>query len=230
MINNAASPPGRFPGFIDGLLKAIGCHNKVVAGWLCLYIFTRVRRIEARVNKLLEKLRAGTYRAPKPRAPRSPDAPRKERPKPDPRAWVFPNIASVVPADARKPGGGFGWVNRLLQDPARPYTHIYTGPASAGFLHIILQQDAEIREFARTCPALARQLRPLCHMLGLTPPDYLKLPPRPRKPRPPKPPRVKRAKQAKFAPSPSAKRTVPLFSARRLRFAKKRANGDRAFE
>ena len=217
MVTKLTFPSGRFPDFIAGLLKAIGCHHNVVAGWLCLYIYARVRRIEARVNNLLEQLRAGTYRAPRQRT-RNPDAPRNERPKPDRRAWVFKNIASMVPADARKPGGRFGWVNRLLHDPTRPGAHIYTGPASAGFLQMILQQDAEIQEFAKTCPALARQLRPLYHMLGLKPPEYLKLPPRPRKPRPKKEPRPKRET---FVPYKYAMRTGPIFGERLRRFGKK---------
>jgi len=102
MLNKVDFPSGSFPDFIAGLLKAIGCHNNVVTEWLRLYMHTRVRRIEARINKLLEKLRAGTYRAPTPRT-RNPDAPRKECPKPDPRAWVPKNIATIIPADARMP-------------------------------------------------------------------------------------------------------------------------------
>src|SRR5271168_4932757 len=141
MINKVVFPSGCFPDFIKGLLSAIGCHAKVVPGWLCLYMHTRVRRIEARVTKLLEKLRAGTYRAPKPRAPRSPDAPRpnvvdKPTPKRDPRAWVPYNIASVIPADARMPAG-FAWMLRLLRDPAHPYDHIYTGGRSADYLSMM---------------------------------------------------------------------------------------------
>ena len=69
MISQPVYQSGRFSDFIASLLSAIGFHNKVVPGWLCLYMHTRIRRIEARVGKLLEKLRAGTYRAPKPRPP-----------------------------------------------------------------------------------------------------------------------------------------------------------------
>jgi hypothetical protein len=144
--------------------------------------YTRaLRRIETRVKKLLEQLRAGTYRAPRKRA--------------------------------RNPGG-FAWMDRLL-----PYNGtLHWCPHSAGFLNMILQQDPEIQEFAKTCPALARQLRPLCHMLGVTQPDYLKLPPRARKPRPRKP---KREKREKFAPYKYAMRTGTTFGGRLRRFAKK---------
>jgi hypothetical protein len=73
-------------------------------------------------------------------------------------------------------------INRLLQDHARPGADMYTGPMSVGFLIDILHHDQEIQEFAKSCPALARALRSLCHMLGIRQglvPDYLKLPPSP---------------------------------------------------
>ena len=171
----------------------------------------RVRRIEARVGKLLEKLRAGTYRAPKPRPPKpdaasegQSDAPRKEPAKRDPRAWVPVNIATIVPADARMPRR-FGWMASL----------------GAGQLTDILHNDREIQDYAKSCPALARALRPLCHMLGIKSdqvPDYLKLPPCPRKPRPPKP---KREKAKKFVIYKYWMRTGPVFGERLKRFNKK---------
>jgi len=211
MINQAVYQSGRFSDFIVSLLSAIGFHNKVVPGWLCLYMHIRVRRIEARVGKLLEKLRAGTYRAPKPRPPKpdaasegQSDAPRKEPAKRDPRAWVPVNIATIVPADARMPRR-FGWMASL----------------GAGQLTDILHNDREIQDYAKSCPALARALRPLCHMLGIKSdqvPDYLKLPPCPRKPRPPKP---KREKAKKFVIYKYWMRTGPVFGERLKRFNKK---------
>jgi len=160
-------------------------------------MYARLRRIEARVTKLLEKRRAGTYRAS---APAIPTPPARPPPKRDPRAWVFPEHRQNRPRRRCKPAG-FGWMNRPLP---------YNGPG--------------IQAFAKTCPALARQLRPLCYMLGVTLPVYLKLPPRPRKPRPPKP-----EKREKFAPYTYAMRTGPTFGERLRRFAKKRVNGRRTF-
>ena len=206
MINQPVYQSGRFSDLIASLLSAIGFHNKVVPGWLCLYMHTRIRRIEARVGKLLEKLRAGTYRAPKPRTPKPDaprDAPRKEPAKRDPRAWVPANIATLIPADARMPRR-FGWMAAL----------------GAGQLIDILHHDREIQDYATSCPALARALRPLCHMLGIKQdqvPDYLKLPPRPRKPRPRKP---KREKQKKFVIYKYWMRTGPMFAERQRRFGK----------
>jgi hypothetical protein len=222
MINQAVYQSGRFSEFIVSLLSAIGSHNNVVPVWLYMYMHTRVRRIEARVGKLLDKLRAGTYRAPKPRTPNpdapTGDAPAKQPAKRDPRAWVFPNIASTVPADARMPRG-FGWMNMLLRHPAR--VNMYSGPHSAGYLTDLLHQDQEIRDYAKSCPALARALRPLCHMLGIRQallPDYLKLPKRVRKPRPPKP---KREKPKKFKIYKYWMRSGPIFAERQRRFGKK---------
>jgi hypothetical protein len=121
-----------------------------------------------------------------------------------------------MPADARLPTK-FAWLHHLLHDNARRYT----GPAAGGLLRDLLQADPEIAEFAKTCPALARHLHALCHMLGLKPPhmpDYIKLPPRPRKPRSPKPQREKPEKLAIY----KYWRRPRLLPADRLRrFAKK---------
>ncbi len=54
----------------------------------------------------------------------------------------------------------------------------------------------------RENPSLGRVLRPLCHMLLIAPPDYLKLPQKPRNPRPPHqgPLRPRRPKPAEKPP------------------------------
>ena len=89
-------------------------------------------------------------------------------------------------------------------------------------LHYLLQ-DPELAVFCNTCPALARQLRPLCHMLGIQLPDYLKLPPRPRPegaaPRPPRQ-RTPRARRvvAPIPASPSPPQPTPN-PPERLRFS-----------
>ena len=59
--------------------------------------------------------------------------------------------------------------------------------AEAGaWLHYFLQRD-DMPAFLAAVPRAGRLLRPLCHMLGVPLPEYLKLPPRPRKPRARKP-------------------------------------------
>src|SRR5664280_1073802 len=175
MTTNPATSPGRFPEFIKGLISAIGYHNDVVPGWLCMIMQVRVHRIGARVAKLFEKLRAGTYRAP----PLRTERPRAHVPgtAPRPRHDVPPTLVLSVPAGSRLPRR-FGWMNYLMRRNDRPYT---VG-ASTGFLSMLLQ-NTDLQAACSTCPALGRELRPLCHMLGLKLPDYLKLPPRAHKPR-----------------------------------------------
>ena len=166
----------------------------MVPGWLCFFIQVRVQRLGNRIAALLGKLRAGTYRAPRPRV-RAPET------KPRDRNLIAPSIASALPAGIRLPTR-FAWMRRMLPHRDRPYT---VG-GSAVFLEFLLDQDTELQGYARTCPALARQLRPLCHMLGVRLPDYLKLPPRdrtkPRQPRQPRAPRKPRPIPAPPAPPP----------------------------
>ena len=184
---------GRFPDFIQGVYEAIGLHLRLVPAWLCMYMSVRVDRVRKRLLNLLVQLRAGTNRAPRPRARKPAAAPRP------PNSWVPALVVPYLPEGA-KPPSGFGWMNRLLHDNSRSYS----GPASAGFLHAILTQDPEIQAFARACPALARQLRGLCHMLGVKPPEYLKRPARERTPRDVAPP-----SQAPVRPIPPPPEPVP---------------------
>src|SRR5271168_4144403 len=57
----------RYGRIITGLFQAISAHNHVLSAWLFPVINTLYRRTHMRVVKLLEKLRAGTYRQPRPR-------------------------------------------------------------------------------------------------------------------------------------------------------------------
>ena len=66
-------------------------------------------------------------------------------------------------------------------------THMAPPCAEAGsWLHYFLQRD-DMPAFLAAVPRAGRLLRPLCHMLGVPLPEYLKLPKRPRKPRRRKP-------------------------------------------
>ena len=73
----------------------------------------------------------------------------------------------------------FGWANKRLPESA---------PAAGTLEDLIVNRAAELRPFLQAAPQAARLLRPLCTALGVRPPEYLKLPPRPRKPRAPTPP------------------------------------------
>jgi hypothetical protein len=81
-----------------------------------------------------------------------------------------PARAAPRPAAAALPRE-HGWINRRL--PA-------TAP-SAGLLDAMLQAPM-LRDFVAEVPRAGRLLRPLVHALGLTPPDWLRLPKRPRSP------------------------------------------------
>jgi hypothetical protein len=77
----------------------------------------------------------------------------------------------------------FGWANKRLPEAA---------PAAGTLEDLILNRAAELRPFLQAAPQAGRLLRPLCTALGVRPPEYLTLPPRPRKPRAPKPPKPPR--------------------------------------
>ena len=172
----------RFEHLIALTHQAIGAHSRTIPGWMCRWMWIRVRSIGLRVGKLLEHLRAGTYRASRPRT-RKPDPAKRKPHNPIPI-----NIRSTVPEGSRLPTR-FGWLTRLL-----PYNNQRVWGASCTAELEALLRDPEMEAQIRACPALARQFRPLCHLLGIPPPLFLKLPPRPpgstpRKPRAPRQPR-----------------------------------------
>ncbi len=113
--------------------------------------------------------------------------PRAQRPKPAPRAVKLPTR--------------FGWLPRLYPGHQIP-------GAGGQLAHLLTEPD--MIALIKDHPSLARILRPLCHMLRLTPPLYLALPPKtaPRKPattrqrKPPKPARINPPKRPKFARRP----------------------------
>ena len=55
----------------------------------------------------------------------------------------------MVPADARRPTG-FAWMNRLLQDPARPGAHLYTGPMFGERLRCFAKKTSHWCPYLRT--------------------------------------------------------------------------------
>jgi len=75
-----------------------------------------------------------------------------------------------------KPPRRRGWVTRMAPPCAE----------AGGWLSYFLHRD-DMPAFLAAVPRAGRLLRPLCHMLGVTPPEYLRLPPRPRRPRTPRP-------------------------------------------
>ena len=142
--------------------------------------------------------------------------PIRER-KPQPKAQTTPESAQApaptasTGAKRRELPGQKGW---LLQ--TFPGHHI---PYVRGHL-ISFLEDPDLSRLHSETPSIGRVLRPLCHMLAIPLPDYLKLA---RKPRPPalKPAQKRQRKQArkpepsfydymlqKYPPTP-ARRTLP---------------------
>ena len=133
-----------------------------------------------RISRLSLRFRALALN-PHPRRPRKPSA------KPQTTSEPTPTGAKKSKIPARN-----GW---LLQ--TFPGHHI---PYVRGQL-ISFLQDPDVSRLHGENPSIGRVLRPLCHMLAIPLPDYLKLA---RKPRPPAPkPAQKPARRAERKPEPS---------------------------
>ena len=159
----------RYGRIINGLFQAISAHNHVLSAWLFPVINTLYRRTHMRVVKLLEKLRAGTYRQPRPRTtPRPPPATKPAR-APGP----------VVPEGQPHPST-WRWLIRLL-----PPASAQAASAAATELAQLLEEPGMAALFT-SVPALRHHLRPLCRALGLALPG--EPPPTPPEHDPPTPP------------------------------------------
>jgi hypothetical protein len=147
--------------------------------------FMRVSRTRHRLERLLARVAAGWL--PGPTAPRAPVVA-------DP---AVPRRTRVgAPALGRLPRGRM-WLVRMLgyhvAGSGSQLDHLLTDPAMA--------------EFVAAVPSAARMLRPLCHILGISPPA-LGFPPPPN-PRPAKPPRQKRVAQSAIAQVYAALNALP---------------------
>ena len=200
MTQPIPSTPQTMDLILQGLCSAIGAQWRLLPAWFVRLSHTRVNRFRNAIVKLLKLLATGAYRAP---------APRVRKPSATPRPPYVPAPivhGTAVPAGARLPTG-FNWLTlRFIRD--RVPGHDLAG--QRGNLELQLLKNAELRAAIAACPALARQFRPLCHLLGIPLPDYLKLPPRERKPRAPRPPRARApALPAPAEPAPPPPRPLP---------------------
>jgi len=129
----------------------------------------RMYRLIQRLTRLALKWQRGTL--PTPRAPRAPRA----------RATARPERAT---ARDLLPRGNCKWMRDQFPRMMPPF---------AGAI-LRLCQDELVMALVAAAPQSGRILRPMCRMIGLKPPTYLQLPPRPRRPRhkaapKPRPPR-----------------------------------------
>ena len=159
------------------VMAALGDRHRVLPRWAVVYLLAALDRLSKGAVDLVRKLEAGTYRPRQP-GPTRRKAPPPRAPRPAP-AIPFPGFRGIV-ADLI---GGF-----------RSPIH---GPS----LHDVLQ-DPALPGYIQACPALGRRLRPLCRLVGVPIPDWLRLPRRPRA-------SVPRRPRAKPTPGASTKRPPP---------------------
>ena len=113
-----------------------------------------------RLNRLAQRFRALFARYPAGTVP--PPIQRKSR----------AGIPDSRPPSPRLPATR-GWIG----------AHIAQAAPCAGSVEHLLHNEPAMRAFVTAIPQAGRLLRPLCRMLGLNPPDYLRLPNRPPRPK-----------------------------------------------
>ena len=130
--------------------------------------------VSARLMRLYHRLRHLIERGPVPARPPRPKRATPINPEPanppkptNPDDYVLPT--------------GFGWLRRVF-----PGSQV--GLAQSKLRTLL--SEPETQSLLATHPTLARSIRALCHMVGLKPPAYLKLPRRPRIKRTPQPPKI----------------------------------------
>jgi hypothetical protein len=154
-----------------------------------ILLCTRLSNIKRQIDRIVARIRAGTYR------------PRRRTGKPGARASPRePRPPSALPAT-------FGWLMPLI--PKRPEEYWHANGVRAGLEGFL--NAPEMVALVEAAPAsLGRPLRSLCWALRLKPPAYLAPPrrtppsgaaPRPKKPRPPATPKAP-PPQASPAPPP----------------------------
>ena len=155
----------RFAWLFDGLCRAVGAdaRRQRMEAALAWAIWNRVRLLGDRLIALAERVRAG--RVPRRRSPRSDTSPRLVR-----SAAQSPQGGEGEAREVQKPGSPaltlpreFGWVRRML-----PETGQY-----AGLLRYLLR-DPETVALLEKAPEAGRVLRPLCHLLGVQTPEFLR--------------------------------------------------------
>ena len=175
MLLTLASLAERFAWFVDGLRKGVAADGARLRldGLLVITIWDRVGRLGRRFASVVARYQAGTLEPPgaaggRARTPRAePAAPAEAHP----YAHLWPLTKARLPY-------GFGWLQRLLP----PVPRRDSAGGWAGELHYLLTTPA-MATLVAEAPQAGRSLRPLCHILGVRPPEYLRLPRRVRRPR-----------------------------------------------
>jgi len=158
MLTASPSLADRFTWLFDGLCKVIGvdAQRQRVEAALAWAIWHRVRLLGDRLIALAERVRAGRMRARIKKSPH-PCPPPQERERG--RTAALEGVRLPTASLPRE----FGWVRRML-----PETGQY-----AGLLSYLLR-DPETVALLEKAPQAGRVLRPLCHLLGVQPPEFLR--------------------------------------------------------
>ena len=147
-------------------LMALEANRRPEAGPFSGATWSYLNRQSRRFAALVAKWQAGTLPAPRPPRPRA---------RPVVERVAKPVTQFVLPR-------GANWFRKLYPD---------TAPPLAGTLSDLLHANPDMPALVAAAPQAGRILRPMCRMVGLPPPLYLQLPPRPRRPRPPRPAKPK---------------------------------------
>ncbi len=166
MLSATASLTDRFAWLFDGLCKAIGAeaHKHRMEAALAWAVWNRVRVLGERFIALAARARAGTLTARRTPYPNLPPQGGTER-------EAQAGAASGPAAGSRDARCGptarlpreFGWVTTVL-----PRTGQFAGVLSW------LLRDPEVAALVETAPEAGRILRPLCHLLGVQAPEFLR--------------------------------------------------------
>ncbi|MBV9655642.1 MAG: hypothetical protein JOZ42_13885 [Acetobacteraceae bacterium] len=148
-------------------------------GPLAVSTWNRLKRLVARFSALVAAVEAG--RLPVRRAPAAARTPRQLAPESQNKAQA--------PMQAAKLPNAYGWLLTLA-----PELNTRIGRAQIE----TLIADPALLALLGKAPQAGRILRPLCHMLRIEPPQFLRLPRRPRRPRRP-------ATEAEAKPAPEAR-------------------------
>ena len=160
---------------IVGNLLAYIFPRQHALGPIALHVYRRITRANQFIRRLMTRLANGSWTAPKPRAARRSNTATRA-----PRPYISQQ---------------FGWLGQKYDFFIRGYfcqlEHLLNTPETQALLAAMPPEALH---------SLGRKLRPVCRLLGITPPKPLQRetpkrvrPPRPPKERMPRPPRSRRA-------------------------------------
>ncbi len=154
MFTNLTSLTDRFTWLLDELCKVIGAdaHKRRMEAALAWAVWNRVRLLLERLIALIVRARSGRLAAATGKRPH-PGPPPQAREREDGGAVA---CAASLPQE-------FGWVTRVL-------------PATTQFAGVLayLLRDAEVAALVEKAPQAGSILRPLCRLLGVQAPEFLR--------------------------------------------------------